>query len=375
MNRHDVFIWDASERGLPKDLAQALEMAEKLSQIKDEPSDKIKRFAQQIEDYVAQQEDEEWDEYLGGFNTLVANCCHAALNVELPDESWERMLALLVEKATGRGLVVVDTEMMVAFLPHGQVLPYEARREWEELIKEQKKEDALALQDPHLPKTLNKYIKWVEPIYDEYLAKHGFVRIDKPEWMPEEMYKIRYKRHMMDGVDQYIDFSHAGTYPYFSTIFGAFFYMTHPLIISILDRFSFSKIMPIIFFMPLSNIFKTTDYDVNVVSRIEVESQLAVVKREVISLLDHAKDIKGLDALMNGTVSTLFRNSIQKWFFMPHCLIVARLADNPQFEELAVGLGTYGPKSGRNWGSHAPHQITEWPKLVKYLREEVKPLV
>ena len=102
MNRHDVFIWDASERGLPKDLAQALEMAEKLSQIKDEPSDKIKRFAQQIEDYVAQQEDEEWDEYLGGFNTLVANCCHAALNVELPDESWERMLALLVEKATGK---------------------------------------------------------------------------------------------------------------------------------------------------------------------------------------------------------------------------------------------------------------------------------
>ena len=80
---------------------------------------------------------------MGGFNTLAANCRHAALNVELPDESWESMLALLVEKATGRGLVVVDTEMMVAFLPHGQVLPYEARREWEELIKEQKKEDIL----------------------------------------------------------------------------------------------------------------------------------------------------------------------------------------------------------------------------------------
>jgi hypothetical protein len=133
--------------------------------------------------------------------------------------------------------------------------------------------------------------------------------------------------------------------------------------------------MPIIFFMPISKIFKTTDYDVKVVSRIEVESQLAVVKREVISLLDHAKDIKGLDALMNGAVSPLFRDTIQHKFDMPHCLIVARLANNPQFEELAVSLGTYGPKSGRSWGSHAPHQITEWPKLVKYLREEVKPLV
>ena len=194
MNRHDVFIWDASERGLPKDLAQALEMAEKLSHKKDEPSDKIKRFAQQVEDYVAQQEDEEWDEYLGGFNTLVANCRHSALNVELPDESWERMLSLLVEKATGRGLVVVDTEMMVAFLPHGQVLPYEAKLEWEELLKEQKKEDSIALLDPNLPKTLKKYIKWVEPIYDEYLAKYGFEKTEKPEWSLEEVSKLRYKR-------------------------------------------------------------------------------------------------------------------------------------------------------------------------------------
>ena len=151
--------------------------------------------------------------------------------------------------------------------------------------------------------------------------------------------------------------------------------MTHPSIITIYEKFNFAKISPEIFSMSIYSLFKTNDYDVKIVSHTEVKNQLAVVKREVISLLDHAKNIKGLDALMNGTVSTLFRNRIQNWFFMPHCLIVARLANNPQFEELAVSLGTYGPKSGRNWGSHAPHQITEWPKLVKYLREEVKPLV
>ena len=185
----------------------------------------------------------------------------------------------------------------------------------------------------------------------------------------------RDKRHIMKGVEQYIDFPHAGTYPYFSTIFGVSFYMIHTSVTSILEQFAFAKIWPKIFSMPLYDIFKTSDYDTKVVSHEEVKRQLDVVRHEVICLLDHAKDIKGLDELMNGNVSSLFRNKIQHSFYTPHCLIVARLANNPQFEELAVSLGTYGPKSGRHWGAHAPHQITEWPKLVKYLRDEVKPLV
>ena len=56
---------------------------------------------------------------------------------------------------------------------------------------------------------------------------------------------------------------------------------------------------------------------------------------------------------------------------MPQCLIVARLAGNPHFEELVVKLGE------RAQGRLANAEVweTEWPKLVEYLRNEVKPIV
>jgi hypothetical protein len=56
--------------------------------------------------------------------------------------------------------------------------------------------------------------------------------------------------------------------------------------------------------------------------------------------------------------------------YTPRCLIVARLANNPHFEELAVTLA-----NPRSPGANYDALPTEWPKLVKYLREEVQPLV
>lgn len=56
--------------------------------------------------------------------------------------------------------------------------------------------------------------------------------------------------------------------------------------------------------------------------------------------------------------------------YAPRCLILARLANNPHFEELAVNLA-----APRAPGANQAALITEWPKLVKYLREEVQPIV
>lgn len=91
---------------------------------------------------------------------------------------------------------------------------------------------------------------------------------------------------------------------------------------------------------------------------------------------DTAQDIKGLDALVNGDIDERVRNSVHNMYYMRYALIIARLANNPNFDELAVSLGTYGAGSGRAWGkfSHA-HVAEAWPKLVQYLRDEVKPLV
>lgn len=47
---------------------------------------------------------------------------------------------------------------------------------------------------------------------------------------------------------------------------------------------------------------------------------------------------------------------------------MARLANNPRFEELAISLAT--PRSP---GANQESLPTEWPKLVQYLREDINP--
>ena len=82
-------------------------------------------------------------------------------------------------------------------------------------------------------------------------------------------------------------------------------------------------------------------------------------------------DLKSLDNLVNGNINSRFTSAMQgRGVYAPRCLILAHLANNPHFEELAVALAT--PRSP---GANRAAITTEWPKLVKYLREEVKPLV
>ena len=88
------------------------------------------------------------------------------------------------------------------------------------------------------------------------------------------------------------------------------------------------------------------------------------------------KDIKDIDALFNGDIDEAVKSEVYSYLYTPYALIAARLAGNPNFEELALRLGTYGPDSGRTWGKFGYSEVAvAWPKLVKYLREEVKPLV
>ena len=65
---------------------------------------------------------------------------------------------------------------------------------------------------------------------------------------------------------------------------------------------------------------------------------------------------------------------MHRGFYIPHCLIVTRLAGNPHFEELVTKFEELSFAGGA-WGANSTAKATELPKLVKYLREEVKPLV
>ena len=106
------------------------------------------------------------------------------------------------------------------------------------------------------------------------------------------------------------------------------------------------------------------------------EALLHLLKETVLKWSDTIVDIKGVDALLNGDTNKAIKNNIHSSCYTPFALIAARLAGNPNFDELAVSLGTYGAGSGRAWGKFSRSEVAVgWPKLVKYLREEVKPLV
>ena len=106
------------------------------------------------------------------------------------------------------------------------------------------------------------------------------------------------------------------------------------------------------------------------------EALLHLLKETVLKWSDTIVDIKGVDALINGDTNEAIKNNVHSSCYTPLALIAARLAGNPNFDELAVSLGTYGAGSGRAWGKFSHSEVAVgWPKLVKYLREEVKPLV
>lgn len=55
-------------------------------------------------------------------------------------------------------------------------------------------------------------------------------------------------------------------------------------------------------------------------------------------------------------------------FYTPQRLIAARLANNPQYDRLLKFCEAY-----KSFGANDKARATEWPKLVKYLDEEINP--
>ena len=102
---------------------------------------------------------------------------------------------------------------------------------------------------------------------------------------------------------------------------------------------------------------------------------LLTLQQSALRWSDAALDIKGIDALLNGDVDNNIRERTHRNSVRPYALTVARLANNPNFDDLAISLGQFGV--GEKFWS-ATQKIAPsiaWPKLVQYLRDEVKPLV
>jgi hypothetical protein len=89
------------------------------------------------------------------------------------------------------------------------------------------------------------------------------------------------------------------------------------------------------------------------------------VRADVLPILDKAKDIHGLDQVVNGNLFPNFRDCMHRKFRL-QSLVIARLAGNPSFDELVL---SFQDSSRQQWSRlYHPDFASKLTRLVKHLQ-------
>lgn len=369
-NRHDVVIWDAELYGTPKSFEQAINMRSTLLEKSIATvSPKLKLFAQDVCNEIAQSAHEDLQKTYANFCEGIETCDTAGLDLELTDYAWEDELIILVNVAMTHGLVVVDTEMAMVFIPPNKILPSEAKTRWSSLKQAHN-------QKKNFPKTLKQFEKWFDKLLIPVLAKYGFhekihsqTQLSGNEAFDKISSKV-FSRKISDDISVCVEPRYYNYKGELSFDIRVTFYSEK--VYDIYKNFSFNALKKKV---GNFNFFTEIIEDTAVNNIGDALKKINLLESVLFKIILDITDVKGLNSLFNGNVYEKISYNLQHLLYMPHCLIIARLANDPNFEKLALELGRYDPNSRITWGAHAPHQITEWPKLVQYLRDEVKPLV
>ena len=173
------------------------------------------------------------------------------------------------------------------------------------------------------------------------------------------------------------------------------FYMICPAISDIYYRFSFYENEPKIFSSSLGAYKNVRTEGRLPLSEEKVQQRLEDVVNYIIQpIFDKATTIIGLDNFVNGWLSKqplsyietiknpihTNKSSSERRFLTPETfkgsgayyyhkqLILARLANNPHYEKLKVFF-----EASKVFEPSNKELVTEWPKLVQYLEEEINP--
>jgi len=350
---------DPARHGTPKSYEQAIDLWNTIHRQPEESvSEKIAAFGEEFGQFIDNSCEESWLNVLGGTGAYARACRTAVLRLELPDTDWQPVLVELVEIANKHGLVVLDEQGVTVFLPNGKVLPAGRAKGWNGLKAALKEEGGF-------PQTLGQFKKWLTPQVEMMLARHGdFVQAHLPTGDKQLGYVNTNGESSM-----YIYLTFEGSGGLFG--FDIKFDITNNSVYEVMSKFNFKFSYTVCRGGIITDIFSDkpyTDYYVNSYARaFEV---LYAFEHELFPAFKNFVSIKGLDDLLNGRINNLFSSHFHNFVFKPQCLILARLAGNPYFEEIAVELAV---DSG--WFANEGVWKEEWPKLVKYLREEVQPVV
>ena len=366
-NRHDVIIWDADVYGAPKNFVEGLEMAFTLSEqaISSPVSQKLLAFAADVEKYIQTNPvPPKVLRHLKYLEAEIKGMDTAAFCVELPRDYWHSIVKILLTIALEHHLVLVDEEIALVLLPDGSISPERSAEYWLPILEG-------ADYQQGFPQTHTELHQLLIARADELLGVNGF-RISRNIINEDaEELDVSYIRKTAFG-DQEISVGCLGGGD------GEFGLDVHlwlrppesyikPIMIASEIKYSHNGIIlniPIIL----------SKKDVVILNSWEGFEQLFLMLEEsVLKWANAAQNLKGMDALLNGNVDEKICQYVHHHKYMPYALIIARLANNPSFEQLTINLA---PEKNKNfWFANPVPYTIAWPKLVQYLRDEVKPLV
>ncbi len=390
-NRHQIYIWEATQADLSKGFYELSTKAISYVRKEKQPSKNLLAFAEALHQHRKNVD------YSRLFFKEVAeqikNTTTKAIMIEFwEEEDWKRPLRDLVKLAQNYQVIIVDTEITMVFFPTGEIKPFGAEYDWEELLGELSQADnaILAYKESNLPSTPTAYAKWMRNLLDKELGQYGFTLVKTDIKESVDLHESWYCRDVEIG-KQYIHFRHGGKFPDFSSDDDC--YMECNAVSDIYKKFNFCLEGKI--FSTNLECFRATRYLTDFpFSEHETHYFINEVKDYMIKpILNKTTDIKGLDNFVNGWLSkqplsyidiiknpppSQLKSDPNRSFSKPdtynslgsYCaLILARLV-NPEYRKLKTFFDVRF-ESGRNYINNS--ELTEWQKLEKYLEEEINP--
>jgi len=367
MSGQMLYLWDANDHGVPKNMDEVVKTFNELVEKPERPSSAILAFAQRLQDLARfhQVFQEPTKQLYYNLVEQFKQHQYALHNLALPYSNYLPLLKILGKTAEAFNLVIYDDQLGVAYLPTRKSLP-----EGDCAISWLMQEDYFANKTF---KNLNEFKDYAQPLMHELMARYGFNFTQ----IPNEK-ELVYAKNIDLGL-QYIAIGYGqdkeGDYE-----LDGMLYINIPVVESIHSKFELYKsgslttrvqLLYGLYSPPPSEFLREDDSKLKLKTKEDIATRLQWVEDGFLKALAIAENIKGLDRLLNGDFNPRFKEKSQnRGVYTPRCLIVARLANNPHFEELAVTLA-----NPRSPGANRASLPTEWPKLVKYLREEVQPLV
>lgn len=404
MSGHMMYVWD-EQQGNPSSIQEAISILNQLENAPAQLNSALYDFAQKLQ--LQAEESFRGNHDLGGNVEFVENFLNkkqqintAILKLFLPMEDNFEIMQLVVETAKLTKVVIFDDRYGLLFLPSGQILPHDRASVYLEMCQ-------LADEDIDegydLPQKEMEFAAWIEPYLNKLFNTEGFISATPPKRIKEGSYiKVTHelRRNIEYGFQNlylfYVKHKPNSYTPYDG---GYRMYISLDIHLPIIediykvgdfrysaysDKSTFRISLPsLIKNNTLSHQYLFTN-QINgsisispIYSKEKVFELLHIYHNKIMPLANAMTTLKGINQVLN--------KDLYGWsdhYFHMHdddrdgvkCLILAKLTNDPIFDELSEKL--FNPKSIDSFDPQSKEEHkTKYTKLLKYLREEVKPLI